>query len=483
LKSTKSWPIKLVDVIGLSLDTENVRLQGVSPYEEDILRYIFEYEKALVLAQEIVADGFFDNDLPIVVQENQKYVVLEGNRRVSALKGIANPTSVKRFRKQLEQLRHGISDEDLEDLQTIYVKVAPSRQAAQAILASLHTRNPKKPWPPLQQAEFYYAQIRQGMTIAELQERYPSVAKKIPRFISMAEMHSLLGRAVGENPVLNDYIQSDKFSISTFERLYRNAEFQDIAGIKLGEDGLLKTHGEKTERDRILARVAQDMKEKRLDTRLVNKQQSAEFIGYVAKLTEPPTDHSHGDYGNAQLQQQPVGQSTESSQTKLQPKPDHAPNGSSSSLDFSRIDYSRAVPGLKRRYIELQKINYRTFPNATIDLLRSVLECTLKQHFEEIRDPVLPQRDGGIVALTDALKHAESHFKSNKKVHQVVIKLITKPQDARQNATSAEILNTANHNAAVFTTPQEVRDAWDHVTPLLEALLAGLPKQSRDDSN
>lgn len=34
---------------------------------------------------------YFDNEVPIVVQEGRKYVVLEGNRRVSALKAIQQP--------------------------------------------------------------------------------------------------------------------------------------------------------------------------------------------------------------------------------------------------------------------------------------------------------------------------------------------------------------------------------------------------------
>lgn len=33
-------------------------------------------------------DGYFDNEVPIGVEENGEYVVLEGNRRVSALKAV-----------------------------------------------------------------------------------------------------------------------------------------------------------------------------------------------------------------------------------------------------------------------------------------------------------------------------------------------------------------------------------------------------------
>ena len=81
--NTASWPIKTVDVIGLTLDTENVRLRSVDPYESDILAYLYEYEDAMGLATQISQDGYFDNDLPIVVPEGKRSVVVEGNRRVS----------------------------------------------------------------------------------------------------------------------------------------------------------------------------------------------------------------------------------------------------------------------------------------------------------------------------------------------------------------------------------------------------------------
>ena len=71
------------------------------------------------------------------------------------------------------------------------------------------------------------------------------------------------------------------------------------------------------------------------------------------------------------------------------------------------IDY----PGVERILVELKKINYYSFPNATHDLLRTFLECSLKAYFDSINEVVKPGRSG-YTQLKDVLDHAEKHFKT-----------------------------------------------------------------------
>ena len=62
---------------------------------------------------------------------------------------------------------------DAEIPTQVRVMVAPSREAAQPLLARLHTSNPKKSWIREQQAMFYHAQLSPTMTVDELRARYP----------------------------------------------------------------------------------------------------------------------------------------------------------------------------------------------------------------------------------------------------------------------------------------------------------------------
>ena len=51
--------------------------------------------KILTLAQDIIDNGLNENDLPIVVLIEGRYIVYEGNRRVIALKALCKPSNIK----------------------------------------------------------------------------------------------------------------------------------------------------------------------------------------------------------------------------------------------------------------------------------------------------------------------------------------------------------------------------------------------------
>ncbi len=83
------------------------------------------------LVQSIADNGFIPAD-PIVIwknQDNQKYYVAEGNRRIAALKLLINPDkSPKNIRSVVRQCANKIEASDIEK---IYVNVAPSFEAAE----------------------------------------------------------------------------------------------------------------------------------------------------------------------------------------------------------------------------------------------------------------------------------------------------------------------------------------------------------------
>lgn len=467
MANTASWPINTLDVQSLALDTENIRLRSVKPYESDILAYLYEYEEVFALATEIARDGFFDHDLPIVVRDGKNVIVLEGNRRISALKGLANPTAVPSYKKQLTELRKSVSRDTLIGLQKVRVIEAPDRASAQPILASLHTRNPKRSWPLDQQAMFYHAQLGPDVTVKDLQARYPAVAEKIPRFIRMAEMYNLVLRSNLGEVTLEEFSKSKQFKMSIFERLYSSKEFRSKIGADFKDDGQVKITGNKADVNRILSKVVLDMKTGFLNTRRLGQQGSKEFTGYVDSLglSSASPRVAKGIHGSTvPAGAAPVG-------TKASKR--------TTTLDTAGINFGLNSPGLERRYLELKGINCVIYPNATLDLLRTVLECALKQYLSEANDPILPSKPGNFVMLGDALYHALKHFNGqatgNKGIVQIITKLKVNPQNEGQFTKSATALNAVNHNPGVFFGPNEVREIWENAQPLIKVLLAGTP--------
>src|ERR1044071_406682 len=89
-------PISLADLL---IDTENPRLPQPNLGQRDALRALAKYlpKKLITLARDIVKHGTSPSELPIVMpfkDDLNRYVVLEGNRRLVAVKGLENPDSL-----------------------------------------------------------------------------------------------------------------------------------------------------------------------------------------------------------------------------------------------------------------------------------------------------------------------------------------------------------------------------------------------------
>jgi hypothetical protein len=83
----------------LLIDAENPRLPQPNTGQREAQRALAEYQKQklLVLATSIVEKGLDPSNLPIVMATHddlKRYIVLEGNRRLTALKALENPDSL-----------------------------------------------------------------------------------------------------------------------------------------------------------------------------------------------------------------------------------------------------------------------------------------------------------------------------------------------------------------------------------------------------
>src|SRR3989339_1086030 len=95
IKNYDDWTRKKVKVTDLFLDPENIRLQvEVKSSQEALINDLFLNESAMDVLESITANGFFPDEVPVVVKEDDKYTVLDGNRRVAALKVLLRPEIV-----------------------------------------------------------------------------------------------------------------------------------------------------------------------------------------------------------------------------------------------------------------------------------------------------------------------------------------------------------------------------------------------------
>ena len=81
-----NYVTKEIDVEQLILDEQNPRfIVPPNPSQQSIVDYLIDYEEVVKLAMSIRDNGgLFAGERVIVYEEDGKYIVLEGNRRVCA---------------------------------------------------------------------------------------------------------------------------------------------------------------------------------------------------------------------------------------------------------------------------------------------------------------------------------------------------------------------------------------------------------------
>lgn len=505
--SVDRWPIEDHDLSELCLDPLNVRIANPQAGESSVAAYLVAAEDVAGLAVSIARDGYLDNELPVVTAENGRLMVLEGNRRVTALKlltGTLAPdgpegaaysdVSVERIARRYPR----------ELPTSIRVMVAPSREAAQPLLARLHTSNPKKSWLREQQAIFYHAQLDRGRTVDDLRIQFPG-ADDIPRFIRMGEMRALIRGLEFKDDSLKAWVLGSKLPMTSFEYAYRSPEVLSALGLAFSTDGLLAENTLTDAQSEAIQYLLARFKDNTLNTRSLefkagrkgeepNAARTA-FLDALRSLVTgegpeptagdgeqntpasgdpadtPPVggDDSRGAAGSADGRASGTGggRGTEGSGTAVGTR---GPNrgGTRKRLDMNGFAYQGPSAGMRRRFEELRQLDVDAFPNAAYDLLRTILECSGKLYLRANAPARLRQG----ATLKDVLSALKQEFASEARILGILNQIDAGgPRSAAGYAGTAQSLNAINHEPDHFSQPDEVHAAWDRIKPLVIRLL------------
>ncbi len=167
--ATDSWPTKRLSIASLHLDAKNSRLgrETSSRAPREIIQYLFEHDKALEVAESIAYRGYFPNEPLLAIKENGRYVVVEGNRRLAALKALREPGLLEgSLERRVERLSRRITDP--QGLANVPVTVAPSRRATDRQVAGRHIGTPVLAWQAENRASFILEKLSEGYDSDEL---------------------------------------------------------------------------------------------------------------------------------------------------------------------------------------------------------------------------------------------------------------------------------------------------------------------------
>lgn len=163
-----------INPLQLVLDEKNPRFvtkNSNNLSQEKIMEYLIKYEGVIQLAKDINDyKGLVAGERLLVIKEDNKLKVLEGNRRTSAMHLLLNPVSIPSTlsKSRLKQIPK-ISSTCLENISSIEVDLVDSRDDAIYALTKRHIDGIKK-WSQISKMFFYKNLFDQGKKINELKE-------------------------------------------------------------------------------------------------------------------------------------------------------------------------------------------------------------------------------------------------------------------------------------------------------------------------
>ena len=264
------WSLEHIPLSDILLDPDNIRLDITGRVNQNaLLADLFNNERAMQLVSSIIRNGLFPNEFPIVIKQNEKYIVIAGNRRIAALKAIQNPDVIPNFTKEIKNIERleGIQ----ASIQSVRVVIAPSHQSVRKLLATRHTENTRRPWRPLRQAYFYKTLLdspTETWTIERLQKEFPE--DNVYKFIRMLEIHKV-AKSLDYPPEIASIVHDErKFLITTLERVCDNHHAQVLLGFSFNDDGTFRINGDKKSFEKYFRIIVQDIALKNENSRSLN---------------------------------------------------------------------------------------------------------------------------------------------------------------------------------------------------------------------
>ncbi len=226
----------------LILDVNNPRF-GLANSEGQLgaLTYLFENCDIKELWHSIVENGFLPYE-PLVAyydKDEKKYVVVEGNRRLAAVKTLLKPDLILPFSKSSVP---PISEKHLASLDNIPVNVITSRDDADEYIGFRHV-NGSRNWEPLAKARFglrLLDKLRESHADLSDKDRVDILARQIgdqPTQITRNLFSfKVLKQAQTQGMLADGFLEKTKSDFSHLYTILSNPDTREYIG--LGRDAL-----------------------------------------------------------------------------------------------------------------------------------------------------------------------------------------------------------------------------------------------------
>ena len=425
-----------------------------------------------MLLRDIISNGLNPSDIPIVMPDKERvngFIVLEGNRRIAALKLFKKPailtnSSLKQKYSKLNEKNKGNIVKSIECL------VVDSREEANLWIERKHEGEMNGAgtvrWDNVQKSRFLASKTGKDSKAVQLIDFMKAATE------GDAEFAELLG----------------KVSATNLERFIGTPDVRSSLGLEY-------SHGEYSSRyewnevlkglKSIVRRFAQDDFNVNV---IYHQKDRLQYISEIpveelpdkTKKAEEPwklkgfslTDHSTqtqrgpGEDTKAEEEGKPESSTSRWNETSLSERP-------TSRTMFLPEDLTLSIPSdrVNRIYNELKLVSHQTMPNTSAVMLRVFLELSADCYLESfglLKDGVLSgSRAGDLKSKINMVIKSlcDNHYLDDSKAKGIRDEL-----NARQGAYCVDTLNAYVHNLDFNPKPENLMLAWDNIQPFVIAM-------------
>lgn len=444
-----STPTKNISLTNLSVNIENPRFELVGNQREAIQVMIADQgDKLINLAKDIVETGMLNPGELILVTPHEKdkghYNVLEGNRRVTALKVLSNPDLIdgkhSSFAKRLKPYAEQFKKKPILD---IPCAVFNNPEDANKWIKLKHTG----------ENEGVGIVRWDAQQVARFDERIEGTSPVALQAIDFLRKESSVPDTV-KNKLKN-------VPSSSLDRLLKDKNVQQVIGINV-KDNRLQTHLLKDEVVKGLTKIVTDLADKKIKVKDIYTKEDREKYIETFKPTDIPNKKKKA--ASAWELTSPTLPS-KTSQSKSKPK--HTPLSTDRETVIPKdCILSISEPRINKIYRELKGLNVDLFENAAGVMFRVFIELSLDTFIDHHKLTTV-NKDATLRKKVDEVSlHMEKQGLADKHVCKGIRKAVNNNHDVL----AMETFNAYIHNRHLSPIPKDLKITWDNIQIFVEKI-------------
>ena len=459
--------VKTIKLTSLFVNTENYRFEPLTSQKEAIDKMVEDQgDKLYFLVDDIVTNGLSPVDLIIVTpnEDNNKYIVLEGNRRITSLKLLNNPTLVDdkyvSLRKKCQKLQKE-NPNAISELKNITCAVFENPTEADIWIKRKHSGE-------LNGIGTVTWNAQQKQRFEEKTEGKSSIPLQIITLLKSQENVS---------DTIKDSLS--KLNITNLQRLMSDPYVREHLGLGIN-NGTLVSKVEVSEVVKGLIKVVTDILNPEFKvSEIYNREKRKQYIDNFDTNQKPDLSNEASEQWSVQDIVNNKGPVLINSEPREIKKTNNKKAGNRAGLVPKTLILHINNPKINKIFEELKQVQVKTCPNASSVLLRVFLELSVDAYLERY-DLV---KNKAITAcsskedLNGKVCKVLNHMTQLGTMSNDLSKGIRAEINDKNSVLSIESLNAYVHNEFFYPKADNLIIGWDNIESFFIQLWESINKE------